>query len=352
MQGKKRLRAGTPEKTRKSDEMLCEIGEDYAAFCLKYKQEAEKMSVKTVKDLKEGMEKMFSSVLIPYLEKNANVMTEMVTEISRLEDALEASEEKEEQHVSRIEELEKLRETSDVKMSKAEMGKKMEVAQTQVKLLDIDFGKCIDDPKDLTKAAKEAIAAKVRSDEKEKYDQLVKNAVVQVLARQTTKRKNFNGDSDIWTAPVVLTIQERAARWEMENVLRKSKMFPTFHWPKEFLEPMKKIKEELKNGGVDDSTHYVRIRPEQKDGKWRIRADTKPKTGEGKFSLKATWPIMAADTNIRESNKEWSKPTWAQVASGARKAGNPGSTGSSVKGSVEAPAAAANAAAGEGMESH
>jgi hypothetical protein len=343
MQSKKRQRAGTPEKTRKSDEILGEIGKDYAAFCLRYKQEAEKLSVKTVKDLKEGMEKMFSSVLIPYLEKNANMMTEMVTEISRLEDALEASEEKEEQHVSRIEELEKLRETSDVKMSKAEMGKKMEVAQTQVKLLDINFGNCIDDPKDLT-AAKEAIATKVRSDEKEKYDQLIKKAVVQVLARQTTKRKNFNGDCDIWTAPVVLTIQERAARWELENVLQKSKMFPTFHWPKEFLEPMKKIKEELKNGGVDDTTHYVRIRPEQKDSKWRIRADTKPKTGEGKFSLKATWPIMAADTSIRESDKEWAKPTWAQVASGARKAGSPGNTGSSVKGSVEAP--------GEGMESH
>jgi hypothetical protein len=112
---------------------------------------------------------------------------------------------------------------------------------------------------------------------------------------------------------------------------------------------MKKIKEELKNGGVDDTTHYVRIRPEQKDGKWRIRADTKPKTGEGKFSLKATWSIMAADATIRESDKEWAKPTWAQVASGARKAG---STGSTVMGSVEAPAAASNAAAGEGMESH
>jgi hypothetical protein len=144
---------------------------------------------------------------------------------------------------------------------------------------------------------------------------------------------------------VVLTIQERAARWEMEDVLRKSKMFPTFHWPKEFLEPMKKIKDELKKGGVDDNTHYTRICPEMKDGKWRIRADTKPKTGEGKFTLKATWPIMAADTNIRESDKDWAKPTWAQVASGARKAGN------SVKGSVEAPAAASNAAAGEDMES-
>jgi hypothetical protein len=326
--------------------MLVEIDEDFSAFCLKYKQEAEKMSVKSVKDLKEGMEKMFSSVLIPYLEKNANTMTGLISEISRLEEALEVSEAKEEESVNRIAELEKLRETSEVKLSKAEMGKKMEVAQTQVKLLDIDFGKCIDDPKELNKAAKEAIAAKIRSDEKEKYDNLVKNAVVQVLARQTTKRKNFNGDSEIWTAPVVLTIQERAARWDMEDVLRKSKMFPTFHWPKEFLEPMKRLKEELKRGGVDDNTHYTRIRPELKDGKWRIRADTKPKTGEGKFTLKATWPIMAADSSIRESEKEWSKPTWAQVASGARKAG------STVKGSVEAPAAASNAAAGEAMESH
>jgi hypothetical protein len=326
--------------------MLIEIDEDFSAFCLKYKQEAEKMSVKSVKDLKEGMEKMFSSVLIPYLEKNANTMTGLISEISRLEEALEISEAKEEESVNRIAELEKLRETSEVKLSKAEMGKKMEVAQTQVKLLDIDFGKCIDDPKELNKAAKEAIAAKIRSDEKEKYDNLVKNAVVQVLARQTTKRKNFNGDSEIWTAPVVLTIQERAARWDMEDVLRKSKMFPTFHWPKEFLEPMKKLKEELKNGGVDDSTHYTRIRPELKDGKWRIRADTKPKSGEGKFTLKATWPIMAADSNIRESEKEWAKPTWAQVVSGSRKGGN------NVKGSVEGSAAASNAAAGEAMESH
>jgi hypothetical protein len=302
--------------------------------------------VKSVKDLKEGMEKMFSSVLIPYLEKNANTMTGLISEISRLVEALEVSEAKEEESVNRIAELEKLRETSEVKLSKAEMGKKMEVAQTQVKLLDIDFGKCIDDPKELNKAAKEAIAAKIRSDEKEKYDNLVKNAVVQVLARQTTKRKNFNGDSEIWTAPVVLTIQERAARWDMEDVLRKSKMFPTFHWPKEFLEPMKKLKEELKNGGVDDSTHYTRIRPELKDGKWRIRADTKPKSGEGKFTLRATWPIMAADSNIRESEKEWSKPTWAQVVSGSRKGGN------NVKGSVEGSAAASNAAAGEAMESH
>ncbi len=67
---------------------------------------------------------------------------------------MEASEAKEEQHVNRIVELEKLCKISKVKLSKAEMGKKMEVAQTQVKLLDIDVRKCIDNLKELNKAAR------------------------------------------------------------------------------------------------------------------------------------------------------------------------------------------------------
>jgi hypothetical protein len=119
-QSKKRARAGTPEKANASSDLIMSIDSEYAAFCLKYKQEAEKLSAKSVKDLKDGMERMFSSVFIPYLEKNANLMSNMCSEIARLEEALEASEEKEEEAVNRIAELEKLRETSDVKLSKAD----------------------------------------------------------------------------------------------------------------------------------------------------------------------------------------------------------------------------------------
>jgi len=86
VQSKKRPRAGTPEKSRASSEIIMTIDSEYAAFCLKYKQEAEKLNAKSVKDLKEGMERMFSSVFIPYLEKNANLMSNMCSEISRLED--------------------------------------------------------------------------------------------------------------------------------------------------------------------------------------------------------------------------------------------------------------------------
>jgi hypothetical protein len=53
-QSKKRARAATPEKANASSDFIVTIDNEYAAFCLKYKQEAEKLNAKTVKDLKDG----------------------------------------------------------------------------------------------------------------------------------------------------------------------------------------------------------------------------------------------------------------------------------------------------------
>ena len=61
----------------------------------------------------------------------------------------------------------------------------------------IHFSKNIDEAKNLGKAPREAILTIVRRDESAKHNQLIKRSVVQVLGRQTTKRKNFGGDSEI-----------------------------------------------------------------------------------------------------------------------------------------------------------
>ena len=163
------------------------------------------------------------------------------------------------------------------------------------------------------RAAKEKLLAKVRADEVEKYNELVRKSVVQVLARQTQKRKRREDGRDIWTAPVVLTMKDKQEKWDMEDVLRRSKVFPTFHWPKEFLDPMKKMREVLKTK-VDESSSYVRLRPSQgADGKWKIRADVKPKEGEGRFVHKATWDMPPIDEEVRKKLPDWHKPTWADV---------------------------------------
>jgi hypothetical protein len=172
-------------------------------------------------------------------------------------------------------------------------------------------------------AAKAKLAEKIRSDEKAQYDSLIKKAVVQVLAAKTTKRRKYGSDEEVWTAPIVLTIQEQGERWKMEELLRKSKVFLTFHWPKEFLEPMKELKKVLKEGGVNEGTHYVRMRPDNRDGKWRIRADVKPKEGEGRFVFKASWPVPPVDEEVHKQCKDWAAPTWAQVAAKTAKGPSP-----------------------------
>jgi hypothetical protein len=108
----------------------------------------------------------------------------------------------------------------------------------------------------------------------------------------------------------------------MEDLLRRSKLYPTFHWPREFMEPMKAMRDELKTK-VDEHTHYIRIRPVQSEGKWRIRADIKPKEGEGKFAHAATWDVPPMDEAIRKKNPDWHVPTWAEVVRGRKSAGNP-----------------------------
>jgi hypothetical protein len=56
----------------------------------------------------------------------------------------------------------------------------------------------------------------VRMDESAKHNQLIKRFLVQ------------RGPRDL-VSPSVLTIPEKTTRWNVEEVLRKSKMFPTFH---------------------------------------------------------------------------------------------------------------------------
>ena len=145
-----------------------------------------------------------------------------------------------------------------------------------------------------------------------------------MLARKTTRRKDRDGNN-IWTAPVIVTIQDQQTRWELEETLRKSKIHPTFHWPKEFLDPLKMLKDEVKRGGIKDDTHYVRIRPVMIEGKWRIRADTKPKDGQGRFTHAATWEVPPIDESNRNEAGSWWRPlsaSWAQVVRGTIPAGD------------------------------
>jgi len=273
-------------------------------------------ALEKVKPLGKAVSKLMRGPVMDFLKYQANVVSDLCKKVQDLEDRQVKAADREKDQQEKLVEIERFRETNVVRASRAEMAAKLEVATTQVKLLDVDYDAHTTDPKELVQVAKAKLKARVMAKDQDRYQELVQKAVVQVLARQTSKRKARDDGRDIWTAPIVLTMQEKHARWEMEDLLRRSKIYPTFHWPKEFLGPMKEMREVLKKK-VDESTTYVRMRPAFNEGKWRIRADVKPKEGQGKFVHMATWDVPPIDSDVRERVPRWAEPmSWASVVAG------------------------------------
>ncbi len=69
----------------------------------------------------------------------------------------------------------------------------------------------------------------------------------------------------------------------MEEILRNSKIYPGFHWPQEMMTVLKDYKTLLKDNGVDDDKTFIRIMLVERDGKVKLRVDTKVKEGPESF---------------------------------------------------------------------
>ena len=67
-------------------------------------------------------------------------------------------------------------------------------AAKQVKVLDLDFGGCLTDRKQLMDQAREALREKVRADLRADFDVKTARASLQVIAKASTKREYPGGD--------------------------------------------------------------------------------------------------------------------------------------------------------------
>jgi hypothetical protein len=59
-----------------------------------------------------------------------------------------------------------------------------------------------------------------------------------------------------------------------------------------------------------EEDYYIRIRPEERDGQWRIKADAKAKQGNTMFSTVASFDIPPLDDDLKTTVTDWAKPTW------------------------------------------
>ena len=116
-------------------------------------------------------------------------------------------------------------------------------------------------------------------------NRVLRRTRVVILGRRTEGRRV--GERKIWTLPVLFQCVDKKDLKDLEWGLKGGGIFPTVHWPEEILEFINGIKSEVKERSSDQGT-WVRVRPEEAEGKVRIRVDIKPREG-GSFRLKGVW---------------------------------------------------------------
>jgi hypothetical protein len=252
------------------------------------------------------------------MDEMACMVSEVVSEMDSMQEEVKAKDK----------EIRKLRETLDeqnsmvssvvvtkdkleVKASSKEMEERLKVATTQFKVMDVDIGKETDNRAEILSKGMAAIKAKVRSDMQDEWTKLAEGVEVAPLVRKTTKPTG----KDYYSAPLLFTVQDKTRRWRMEEILRNSKIYPGFHWPQEMMTVLKDYKTVLKDNGLNEDTTYLRIRPVEREGKVKLRADTKAKEGAGKFSTRATWEAPPLCPEVRKKARDHLKPIWASARS-------------------------------------
>jgi hypothetical protein len=224
------------------------------------------------KDAKDSFLTMFDTV-VDTVEINANA----ITDVAAMADKYETEIEKKDRTISilteRVKELERRKDSQEIKDSQDEMASEIRQAMTSFKVMDLDQEKETDDRKTIIDKSEEAINKTIRSDMKETWTSVTRTAKIIPVGRKTTKRQ-VEG-KDIVTVPILIKIDDRDSRWQAEECLRKSKIHPTFHWPQGMIGHVKKFRQDIVDSGIDDKDYYIRIRPEDRNGKLRIRGDIK-----------------------------------------------------------------------------
>jgi hypothetical protein len=299
----------SPEKEVGGGRYVLRIAEDMNWAKDRITAATARMEVKTVKDLAAAVQEALGKTLIEVLERNASTVSDMAAEMLDLNSTIMELEAENTKLKEEIGGIKAVRQSMERKQAIKEAEEKVANSARQCKLLNVNVGGAHTDRKVLVEEVKKKIKDSVRSDLRKAYESKIAKAVFTVIAKQPEKRTV--GGIETWTVPTVITMQDKETKWEVEDIFRQSKMSPAYHWPKEMLEPVSTVRKIVASKFSAD-THYIRIRPEERDGQWRIRADVKDKNSSSRFQPYARWSIPPLDPNVRAGCQGWLKPIWVQ----------------------------------------
>jgi hypothetical protein len=98
-----------------------------------------------IKDLKDSFIDVMKKFVVPVIEAHGTLVSDLISQIIELESRVEETQDELVASKERVKDLESCREKSDVKLSTKEMTEKVAASARQFKILDVDFGKEMND---------------------------------------------------------------------------------------------------------------------------------------------------------------------------------------------------------------
>ena len=211
-------------------------------------------------------------------------------------DRIERVEEKAKETEVRVEAASNARERQRRKESEVAMKEKIRQADRQIKIMDIDFARPLSNRREIVERTIGYMKEDVILSDRKRFDILINRTRLIVLGRETSQTMH-QGDW-IHTVPVLLECRNEGDKMELEDILRNCQWFNTFHLPVECMPFVKEVRNEVRRMGDEDKSHYVRIRPETRDGMLQIRGDVKEKREGARFRTLAIWDVPPIDRTL------------------------------------------------------
>ena len=184
-----------------------------------------------------------------------------------------------------VDKLTDFRNKTRIGESVKEMEAKVSLAMCTLKVSNMDIGMETDNKITIVKEVLREVRKKSRVEEIVRVNRVLKRTRIVVLS-QRTQRGQSRGRTN-FTIPILFECHDRQDIQELDRILRRAGYVPSFHWPKETLEFIGKIRDKVrKMENCKDS--YTTIRPVVRGGRILLRADTKPMAG-GRFVLQGIW---------------------------------------------------------------
>jgi hypothetical protein len=314
-------RSPNTEEERRNRQRLdeFEIGTRFSKISDKMKDEVDKI-ITGLNGVEggdvEGIKKWVTMGLKTMLTAVEKTMTEMGDAVAddrkeredmkkEMGDRMKKMEEIARNNEVKIEAERKARETERKRESVRDMERKLEISNRQLKIMDLNYGKVITERKEIVDKTLDYMRDKINLRERKRFDVIIKRTRIIVQGKET--KALTVGGRKIYTVPILLEFRGEDDKIELEAILRTAEFFGAYHWPLEIMGFVKEVREEVRKMGYGGERQYIRIRPEERDGKLQLRADVKEKTG-GRLGAVATWAIPPMEVELRGS--EAIKPKW------------------------------------------